>query len=59
MIVTLTRDESLRRLRPGTSLIAATIADDDRFIALVMIVAMIVIPRLARRFVPALGPDAH
>jgi len=43
----------------GTSLIAATIADDDRFIALVMIVAMIVIPRLARRFVPALGPDAH
>ena len=43
----------------GTSLVAASIADDDRFIALVMIVAMIVIPRLARRFVPALRPDAR
>ena len=43
----------------GTSLVAASIADDDRFIALVMIVAMIVIPQLARRFVPALRPDAH
>jgi len=43
----------------GTSLAAASIADDDRFIALVMIVAMIVIPRLARRFVPALRPDAR
>ena len=41
----------------GTSLAAAGIADDDRFIALAMIVAMIVIPRLARRFVPALRPD--
>ena len=43
----------------GTSLAAGRIADDDRFIALVMIVAMIVIPRLARRFVPALRPDAR
>ena len=43
----------------GTSLVAASIADDDRFIALVMIAAMIVIPRLARRFVPALRPDAR
>ncbi len=43
----------------GTSLVAASIADDDRFIALVMIVAMIVIPWLARRFVPALRPDAQ
>jgi hypothetical protein len=43
----------------GTSLVAASIADDDRFIALVMIVAMIVIPRLVRRFVPALRPDAR
>jgi len=43
----------------GTSLVAASIADDDRFITLVMIVAMIVIPQLARRFVPALRPDAH
>jgi len=43
----------------GTSLVAASIADDDRFIALLMIVAMIAIPRLVRRFVPALQPDAH
>jgi hypothetical protein len=41
----------------GTSLAAARIADDDRFIGLVILVAMIVIPRLARRFVPALRPD--
>jgi hypothetical protein len=41
-----------------TSIAAASVADDDRFIALVMIVAMIVIPRLARRFIPALRPDA-
>jgi hypothetical protein len=37
-----------------TSLAAASIADDDRVIGLAMIVAMILIPRLARRFVPAL-----
>ena len=38
----------------GTSMAAASVADDDRVIALAMIVAMIVIPRIARRFVPAL-----
>lgn len=38
----------------GTSMVAASVADDDRVIALAMVVAMIVIPRLARRFVPAL-----
>jgi hypothetical protein len=38
----------------GTSLLAAGIADDDRFIGLVMIVAMIVLPQVARKFVPAL-----
>jgi len=43
----------------GTSLVAASIADDDRCIALGMIVARIVIPWLARRFVPALRPDAQ
>ena len=43
----------------GTSLLAASITDDDRFIALVMIVTMLVIPWLARRFVPALRPDAR
>jgi len=43
----------------ATSIVAAGIADDDRFIALIMIVAMIVIPRLARRLVPALRPDAR
>jgi hypothetical protein len=41
----------------GTTIVAASIADDDRFIAVVMIVAMIAIPRIARRFVPALRPD--
>jgi len=35
---------------------AASIADDDRVIALAMVVAMVVIPRIARRFVPALRP---
>jgi len=34
-------------------------AIDDRFIALVMIVTMIVIPQLARRFVPGLRPNAR
>ena len=38
----------------GTTVLAAGILDDDRFIGLVMIVAMIVLPRVARRFVPAL-----
>ncbi len=43
----------------GTSLMAARILDDDRFIAIVLVAAMILIPRLARRFVPALRPDAR
>lgn len=38
----------------GTSIAAASLADDDRVIGLAMLVAMIVIPRLARRFIPAL-----
>jgi hypothetical protein len=38
----------------GTSIAAAGIADDDRFVGLVMIVAMIALPRVARRLVPAL-----
>jgi hypothetical protein len=35
-----------------TSVVAAGIVDDDRFIGIVMIVAMIAIPRLTRRFMP-------
>jgi hypothetical protein len=42
----------------ATSLATASIVDDDRVILLVMVVAMIVIPRLARRFIPALRPSA-
>ena len=38
----------------ATSLAAASIFDDDRIVLLAMIVAMIVIPRLARKLVPAL-----
>ena len=40
----------------ATSLAAASIVDDDRFVLLVMVIAMIAIPRIARRFVPALRP---
>jgi len=40
----------------ATSMAAASVADDDRVIALAMVVAMLVIPRIARRFVPALRP---
>ena len=41
----------------GTSIVAASVATDDRFIGLVVVLAMIFIPRIARRFVPALrGP---
>ena len=43
----------------GTSFLAASIADDDRFIAIAMIVAMIVIPRLAQRVFPSLRPDGR
>ena len=42
----------------ATSFLAASIADDDRFVAVAMIVAMIVIPRVAQRVFPALRPDA-
>jgi hypothetical protein len=38
----------------ATSMLAAGLTDDDRIIGLVMIVAMIALPRVARRFVPAL-----
>ena len=57
-LLALVRPALERHLHLGTD-VAASIADDDRFIALVMIVALIVIPRLARRFVTALRPDAH
>jgi len=40
----------------GTSFLAASIADDDRVIAVAMVVAMIVIPRLAQRVFPSLRP---
>jgi hypothetical protein len=40
----------------GTSMAAASVVDDDRVIAVAMVVAMLVIPRIARRFVPALRP---
>ncbi len=39
----------------ATSVAAASVVNDDRVVFLVMVVAMIAIPRLARRFVPALG----
>ena len=42
----------------ATSFLAASIADDDRFVAVAMIVAMIVIPRIAQRVFPSLRPDA-
>jgi hypothetical protein len=38
----------------GTSIAAAGLVDDDRFVGIVMIVAMVAIPPLARRFFPAL-----
>ena len=40
----------------ATSLAAASIADDDRFVLLVMVVVMIALPRLARRVFPSLRP---
>jgi len=43
----------------GTSFVAASIADDDRVIAVAMLVAMIVIPRVAQRVFPSLRPDAR
>ena len=38
----------------GSSLAAASVLNDDRFVALVVIVAMIAIPRIARRLFPTL-----
>lgn len=40
----------------ATSIAAASVVDDDRVIGLAVIVAMILIPRLARRVFPALRP---
>ena len=40
----------------GTSVVAASIADDDRVVGGVVLVAMLVIPSLARRVFPALRP---
>ena len=57
-LLALVRPALERHVHLGTD-VAASIADDDPFIALVMIVALIVIPRLASRFVTALRPDAH
>jgi len=37
----------------GSSMAAASVVDDDRFVALVVIVAMIAIPRIARRLFPS------
>jgi hypothetical protein len=42
----------------GTSFLVASIADDDRVIAVAMIAAMLVIPRLAQRVFPSLRPGA-
>jgi hypothetical protein len=41
----------------GTSIAAASIADDDRFIGIVVLVAMIAIPQIAKRVFPALRDD--
>jgi hypothetical protein len=38
----------------GTSLVAASVADDDRVIGGVVLVAMLIVPSLARRIFPAL-----
>ena len=43
----------------GSSIAAAWVVDDDRIVGLVVIVAMIAIPRLARRVFPALRTDAQ
>jgi hypothetical protein len=41
----------------GTSIAAASVADDDRVVGLAVLVAMFVIPPLARRIVPALRDE--
>jgi hypothetical protein len=43
----------------ATSIAAAGILDDDRFVAVIMVVAMIFIPRLAQRVFPSLRPDGR
>jgi hypothetical protein len=40
----------------GTSVVAASVADDDRVVGGVVLVAMLVIPSVARRIFPALRP---
>ncbi len=42
----------------ATSMATATVTEDDRVIAVVMLVAMIVIPQVAKRFIPALRDPA-
>ncbi|MEO6027549.1 MAG: hypothetical protein ABIR79_11840 [Candidatus Binatia bacterium] len=42
----------------GTSIAAASLIDDDRVVGGVVLVAMLVVPPLARRLFPALRPDA-
>jgi hypothetical protein len=37
-----------------TSMVTATVTEDDRVIAVVMIVVMIVVPQVAKRYIPAL-----
>jgi hypothetical protein len=41
----------------GSSIAAAQVTDDDRWVAGVVIVVMLVVPPLARRFIPALRDD--
>jgi len=43
----------------ATSFVAASIVDDDRVIAVAMVAAMLVIPRLAQRVFPSLRPGAR
>ncbi len=42
----------------GSSIAAAAVIDDDRVVGVVVLVAMIVIPKIAQRVFPALRPDA-
>ena len=37
-----------------TSMVTATVTSDDRVIAIVMVVVMIVVPQIAKRYIPAL-----
>jgi hypothetical protein len=40
----------------GTSIAAASVADDDRVVGVVVLIAMLVIPSIARRIFPSLRP---